>query len=107
VTEDGALEAIKSLIDAMEQQSGLSRELLNVAKAQAERLGELEENYADLMLEVGRLTRRARLLVNMKASTLTMTCRKCGNEYAREAGPELCGPCWVELGRPERYLSPA
>lgn len=38
-----------------------------------------------------------------KASMQTMTCLHCGNEYATEPGVELCGPCWVRLGKPSTY----
>lgn len=100
------LEALKGLVSAMEQQSGLCRELLDLAKLQRGRIEELEEAWASLTLEVGRLSRRSRLVVNMKAASLTSTCQKCGAEFASEAGPMLCGPCWCELGKPERYLTP-
>jgi hypothetical protein len=106
VHDDDPLEALKSLVSAMEQQSGLCRELLDLAKLQGGKIAELEEAWASLTLEVGRLSRRSRLVVNMKAASLTSTCQKCGAEFATEAGPMLCGPCWCELGKPERYLTP-
>lgn len=107
-------EALEALLGAMEQQTTLADEVLQLLKGHgatlrehAKRLGELEEAWGDTMLELGLLTRRARLLVNMKAATLTQTCLKCGNEYAKEAGVQLCGPCWIAEGKPERYLRPA
>jgi hypothetical protein len=108
------LEALQALVAAMELQAGLAGDQLELLKQHGEllrdhdrRVDELEEAWASATLELGRLTRRCRLVLNMKAATLTLTCLHCGNDYAREAGVQLCGPCWVELGKPERYLRPA
>lgn len=108
------MEALQALLGAAELQTGLLGDHLELLKLHARelerhegRLGELEEAWASATLELGRLTRRCRLVLNMKAATLTLTCLRCGNDYAREAGVQLCGPCWVELGKPERYLRPA
>jgi hypothetical protein len=104
VLEDDVLTSLRELLGAMELQTGSTAELLEIARLQRQRIEELEEAWSSLVLEVGNLSRRARLLTNMKAATLVTTCRKCGNDFAREAGPELCGPCWIALGKPERYL---
>lgn len=108
------MEALKALLGAMELQTSLAGDQLELAKLHGEtiadhdrRIAELEEAWASATLALGNLTRRCRLIVNMKAATLTQTCLHCGNEYAREPGVQLCGPCWVSLGKPERYLRPA
>lgn len=31
----------------------------------------------------------------------TMRCVACGGEYGGEAGPRLCGACWVARGKPD------
>lgn len=111
---ENPLEALQAVLDVLEQQARLAASHLELFEAHGaslrehdRRLDELEESWSSLTLAVGELTRRARLVLNMKAATLTLTCLHCGNEYAREAGVQLCGPCWVNLGKPERYLRPA
>lgn len=111
---DDPLEALRAMMHATELHTEVTREAITLLKTHGatlreheRRLDELEESVASMMIELGRITRRARLLVNMKAATLTSTCLRCGNDYASEAGPQLCGHCWVELGKPERYLAPA
>lgn len=108
------LEALQAMVAAMEQQSSLSREQLELLKlhgtaldSHGGRLDELEEAWASATLALGQLTRRSRLILNMKAATLTLTCLHCGGEYVQEPGVQLCGPCWCNLGKPERYLRPA
>lgn len=108
------LEALQAMVAAMEQQSSLAGEQLELLKSHGatladheRRVDELEEAWASATLALGSLTRRCRLVLNMKAATLTLTCLHCGSEFAKEAGPQLCGPCWCSLGKPERYLRPA
>lgn len=111
---DDPLEALRAMVGAMEQQTEVAGELVELVKAHGATLREhdaqldrLEEYVAELALGLGETRRRAGLILRMKAATLTLTCLHCGNDYAREAGVQLCGPCWVELGKPERYLKPA
>jgi len=106
VTDDEIPEPLEQLLAAIEMQSETMREMLDVMKLLRERVDELQEGEADLHVQLDRHARRARLLYSMKAITLTSTCQRCGTEFAREPGPMLCGPCWCELGKPERYLAP-
>lgn len=98
-------EAFELVIAGGVEQAAATRGLLAIAGEQRKRINALEEAWGDTLLEVGSLTRRSRLVANMKAATITLTCLKCGAEFAREAGPQLCGPCWCDLGKPDRYLA--
>lgn len=98
--------AIATLIEAIEAQSGVCRQLLEAFRESGRRDIELADNIIDLERRLAFTANRARLLLNMKACTLTTRCLRCNAMFATEPGPELCGPCWTELGRPERYLTP-
>jgi hypothetical protein len=99
-------EPIELLLQAVEQQAALSRELLAALKRVHSHEEELGDSIVDLERRLTFIANRARLLFSMKAATLTTDCLRCGSTFATEPGPELCGPCWTELGRPERYLAP-
>lgn len=85
----------------------------DAALAQAKAIVELRDRDEELgegIAEIGRLVTsgivRAGTIARMKAATFTTVCARCAAEFANEPGPPLCGPCWVELGKPERYLVP-
>jgi hypothetical protein len=94
------------LLAAMEAQTTLSRELLDALKATNDRQADLGDEVLDLANRLTFIASRARVLLMMKAATATLDCLRCGATFAGEPGPQLCGPCWTELGRPERYLEP-
>lgn len=96
---------IEAILTALEAQSLVCRELIDLAKLQGERQTELQDGLADLERRLSFVAGRSRLLHNMKGATLTTKCARCRAEFATEPGPPLCGPCWTELGRPDRYLS--
>lgn len=97
---------VAAILAAIEEQAKLSRELLNALQGLHDADAETRDAVVDLDGRLAAVTRRARLLFSMKAATLTTDCLRCGSTFASEPGPELCGPCWTELGRPERYLAP-
>lgn len=98
-------EALSKILEALETQATLNRAFVEANTAMNERLLELADNIIDLSRRIEFVARRAALIMGMKAVTLTTECRRCGTHFAQEPGPELCGPCWTELGRPERYLA--
>lgn len=106
MASDPAIESLKLLMQAVEESVGATRNLIDAYKELAGRDVELADNLIDLQSQITFVASRSRLLLNMKAATLTTKCLRCGTLFAREPGPELCGPCWTELGRPERYLAP-
>ena len=101
-----SVDPFAELLAAMEAQTTLSRELLDALKATNDRQADLGDELLDLERRLTFIAGRARVLFSMKASTRTTDCLRCGATFASEPGPELCGPCWTELGRPERYLAP-
>lgn len=69
------------------------------------RTEELAGDVAELGVKLERFHLIVGAVLNMKAARLTSTCLRCGATLCTEPGPQLCGPCWTELGRPERYLA--
>lgn len=99
--DDADLEtAILAIVGLCEQQRDLSADFLETLKIHRRRMDAIEATLDDALASLMNVPASIRLLLAMKASTLTMTCAKCGTEYAKEPGPELCGPCWVAAGRP-------
>lgn len=37
---------------------------------------------------------------------MEMVCVACGGTYGAEPGPQLCGPCWIDRGRPDIWPRP-
>lgn len=97
---------LETILLAVEAQTALLNTLCDSVKELGSRDIELADGLVDLERRLNFITNRARVLFTMKASTRTTDCLRCGATFAAEPGPELCGPCWTELGRPERYLAP-
>jgi len=104
VPDSSIEESLLAILEAVEALAHVNRELVDTCKQLMDRDSELGDGLVDLERRLSFVTGRARLLFSMKAATLTTSCRRCGTTFAKEPGPELCGPCWTELGRPERYL---
>lgn len=97
---------LEAIATAVEAQTALLESVVANLRELGERDIELADNIIDLERRLGYITRRSRVVLNMKACDATTDCLRCGATFAAESGPELCGPCWTELGRPERYLAP-
>lgn len=106
MTEAEVERSLVAILEATEANAKVVAEVIDTLKTLMGRDIELQEGIAELEGRLAFHTQRARLLYSMKACTLTTKCLRCGTVFATEPGPELCGPCWSELGRPERYLSP-
>lgn len=100
-------ESLLAILTAVEASAECSRELVNTCKALMHRDEELGDGLADLERRLSFVATRSRVILLMKASTLETTCLRCGAVFAKEPGPELCGPCWTELGRPTLFSVPA
>lgn len=99
-------ESLLAILAAVEASATVSRELVDICKTLMHRDAELGDGLVDLERRLSFVANRSRLIFLMKASTLETTCLRCGSVFAKEPGPELCGPCWTELGRPTLYLVP-
>lgn len=106
MTEAEVERSLAAIVAAMEEQAKLLADVIDTAKTLMGRDVELQDGLVDLSSRLAFHSQRARLLYSMKACTLTTKCLRCGTVFANEPGPELCGPCWSELGQPERYLAP-
>lgn len=102
-TDDDRL--LERLIAVTESNVEIVNTLIGLTGSLKQRDEELGDGLADLDRRLSFITSRARLVFSMKATTLTLTCLRCACEFATEPGPQLCGPCWTELGRPDRYLA--
>jgi hypothetical protein len=100
VTDDAAIANLKALLKATELQSDLQGEMLEALQLLRRRIDAIEERELELGALLERVSETAALLCAMKAATLVVSCVKCGRRFAKEPGPELCGPCWVAAGRP-------
>lgn len=94
------------IMQAVEAQTALLNSLCDAFKELGNRDIELADGLVDLERRLAFVAGRARTIMAMKATTRTTKCLRCSAEFANEPGPQLCGPCWTELGRPERYLEP-
>lgn len=97
---------LATVLLAIEAQTALLESVCDGIKELGARDIELADNIIDLERRLVFIAGRSRTLMAMKAVTRTTTCLRCRCEFANEPGPALCGPCWTELGRPERYLEP-
>lgn len=103
--ESDQIETLASrLVNSLEAVARADRLSTTALRDLAERDEELAEGIAALSNRIEAVHRRGRLIYLMKAAMLTTTCLRCGSEFASEPGPALCGPCWCELGKPDRYL---
>lgn len=106
MVDTSPLGLLLALVDSLERASETALVHAKAIRALQDRDAELGDAIVELSARIDREVRPAGVIARMKAATNTSVCARCGDEFAHEPGPPLCGPCWVELDRPERYLIP-
>lgn len=104
---DPAIATLDAIADALEAGANQDREMLKLISQLVEMTSDHGDAIVALSNRIDSNYLAIRPLIVTKSHVLATACVECGNLFAPEPGPELCGPCWVRHGRPETWPTAA